>query len=176
MPINTNNVKSFKDVYYIENTIWTRHYQKEKIETFSLKFTDSIILHFDFTFSIFKAKSMYKKQINLTKTELIDCINVCLRQYQKIRQLYPYNDVFVIIYVDNIGQKLFTDLNFFKSVIDILPNFAITSNKQNQDLAYIFNNKNYKHIFYGNFMDIIKNYNIDYQNWKIIRGKLYIIK
>lgn len=172
----TSSSKSFKDIYYIENTIWAKNYKKEEIERFSLNFTDSIILHFDFTYSIFKTKSTYKKQVNMDKTELVDCINVCLRYYQKLRKLYPYNDIFVIIYIDNIGQKLFTDLEFFSRVIDILPNFALVSDKKSQDLACLLKNKSYKHVFYGNFMDIIKNYDIDYQVWRVIQGKLYITR
>lgn len=167
--------KSFKQEYYIEHTLWERNFDVNKIDRFdNLNFNDSIILHFDFIYTIFKTKTS-KHVVN--KNIIFDAINVCLRMYQKIKKLYPYNTVYVIIHAEKQALKrLVVDSSAFQAIIDIIPNFALVTDKSDQDLEY-YNKSNYKHIIYGKCNGLKTLYAPEnYQIWLILNGKLYITK
>ena len=57
-------VKTFEDLYYINNTIWSRNLantDKSKITWFdNIKYSDIIILHFDFIYSIMRVMTKEK--------------------------------------------------------------------------------------------------------------------
>lgn len=169
------NSKPFKQDYYIEHTLWERNFNADEINKFdNLRFDDTIILHFDFIYTIFKTKTS-KHVIN--KNIIFDAINVCLRMYQKIKKLYPYNRVYVIIHAEKQALKrLIVDVSAFQALIDIIPGFAIVTDKKDPDLEY-YNKSNYKHIIYGKCNGLKTLYLPEnYQTWLILNGKLYITK
>lgn len=167
--------KSFKQMYYIEHTLWERNFDVDKIEKFNnLAFGDTIILHFDFIYSVFKTKTS-KQSVN--KDIIFDAVNVCLRMYQRIKQLYPYNTVYVIIHAEKQAlRRLIVDYSVFKALIDIIPNFALVIDKNDDDLKY-YDKSNYKHIIYGKCNGLKTLYSPDnYQTWLILNGRLYVSK
>lgn len=164
--------KTFDELYYIENTPWKRKNDINKLLRFdNIKYNDVIIFHFDFLESIVKTKMLNK---NINKTSFIHSINVCLRHYSIIKQLYPYNKIDIIIHIKN--NLNYVDISTFQAIIDIIPNFALVSEKDIINIKY-FNNNMYKHILYGNCNNV-KNMltNSDYQIWKLLQGKIYIKK
>ena len=165
-------MKTFNELYYISNTPWKSKLHLDKIKTFnSLKYNDNIYLHFDFLSSIIKVTSIKERP---QKTLFLSAINICLRLYEIIKKLYPYNSIYVIIYTkEKELYNLNIDYNTFKSVIDILPNFAIITNKQISELNS-FNNKTCKHIFYGNVCSKAMFNNSECQIWNILQGNLLV--
>lgn len=156
-------MKDFKEQYYITNIPWQRKLNYDDLVKFDIKPNDTIIFHFDFWYSVFKIRG-----IKPDKRIFISGINACLRYYQIIRKIYPYNNVRVIIHQkQNYNQIL--NYSAFKSIIDIIPNFAIV--QDSSDLEY-FNKSNYKHIFYGMFTKLPEN--SDYQKWSVMNGNLII--
>lgn len=171
-----SNMKSCNSLYYIDNTPWTKKTNIENIKRFnSIRYSDSIILHFDFVYSVLKLPATEQRKLN--NTIFISAINVCLRIYNLIKKLYPYNTVYVIIHTKN-KMNLTRIINFetFKAIIDILPNFAIIAEDSLDDLLY-FNNKDYKHIFYGNCNRVKNIFDTDLtelQSWSFIKGNLIV--
>ena len=159
--------------YYINNTIWKRKLPNdlENLRHFNnILYDNVIIFHFDFMYSIQKSK------INMYDCIFIDTINICLRYYNLIKKLYPYNNVNVVIWFNEHVIKLLhilkIDYDVFKQVIDIIPNFAIFDMKDISKIKDI-DNKQYKHIFYGSFIKINLE-NSEGQNWNAINGQLFI--
>lgn len=143
-----NNKKSFEDLYYINNTIWSRNLvDKSKLTFFdNIRYSDIIILHFDFVYSLTRVLT----QASPAKTIFMSTINVCLRLYSTIKKLYPYNKVYVIIHTKHnvLVKSTKIDYDAFQSVINIIPNFALITPDDYEDLA-AFKLNNFKHIFYG---------------------------
>ena len=167
-------MKDFKKLYYIENTPWKRKLDIYSLERFNIKYKDILIFHFNFITSLYKVNDV---KLNPDKQIFLSAINICLRYYQIIKKLYPYNKLYVIIYTrkDKIS-RINIDYDTFKSIIDLIPYFAIVNNLpvDNQENFKLLCNPNgdIKHIFYG-FSDVnIKN--ISYQKWNLLKGKLYI--
>lgn len=170
-----SNYQTFEQKYYIEHTLWERNFDVEKIDKFeNIKYGDIILLHFDLIYSIFKTKTTRNK---VEKTIIFDVINVCLRMYQKIKQIYPYNKVYVIIHTDELSLKrLLIDSNVLQALVDIIPDFALVTDNKDPDLEY-YNSNNYKHILYGKCSGLKQIYQPEnYQVWLILNGKLYITK
>lgn len=167
--------KTYKEMYYIEHTIWNKYFDKDKVIKFDdISYGDTIILHFDFLYSVFKTKT--SKQ-TVDKSIIMDAVNICLRMYQKIKTIYPYNNVDVIIHSDkhSVG-RLVIDTDAFQALVDILPNFALVTDKDDPNLDY-YNYNCYKHIFYGTCNGTKNKYDRNNcQMWKILNGKLYITK
>lgn len=166
-------LKTFKEMYYIEHTIWNKYFDKDKIPLFKdIKYDDIIILHFDFLYSVFKTKTSKQK---VDKTIIVDAINICLRMYQKIKTVYPYNKLYVIIHADKHSMgTLIIDTEAFQKLIDIIPDFALVSNKDDPDLDY-YKSDCYKHIIYGTCNGVKNKYKAkNCQTWRILNGKLYI--
>lgn len=159
-------MKDFKSMYYICNTPWGKYLNYDKIKKFKdMRYSDTIIFHFDFWYSVFKVS----EKTNYSRNVFISAINVCLRYYQIINKLYPYNNVRVVIHVKK-QSNLALDYNTFKSVLDLIPNFAICDN--NDDL---FDSDLYKHIFYGNCNGMKGLLEVaDSQIWSATRGVLNI--
>lgn len=174
----------YEDLYFIENTFWKSKLKSiDKIRKFEdIKYNDIIIFHFDFIYSIAKTFSAYKGSRylqDITNTTFFSALSVCLRYYELIKKLYPYNEINVIINTStektmNNVYKIHNDA--FKSVVDILPNFALIDNnvkKDIEDLRYFTSNK-YRHILYGNNKNIKKVITKNFQNWKVMQGRLFI--
>lgn len=158
--------------YYIANTIWQSKFNKDKVKLFdSINYGDNIILYYDFLYSYYKIATKQKQN----KLLFIAAINCCLRMKEKLKQLYPYNNIYICLYVKDKNSKLnFIDYDVFKSVIDMIPDFAFITEEDLVDLTY-FDNKNNKQIFYGRCSEIKEKLkNSDYQIWNIINGILYI--
>lgn len=146
------NMKTYKELYYINNTPWKSKLNLDNLKRFeSINYNDIIIFHFDFVYSVFKVVSQQKPE----KTIFISAINCCLRLAEVIKKLYPYNKIYIIIHTkEKEILKINIDYNTFKSVIDIIPNIAIVSEKTDIKNFDIYNSQNYKHIFYGNLFKI----------------------
>lgn len=156
-------MKDFKSQYYICNTPWKRKLDITKLKKFDdIKYIDTIIFHFDLCYSVFKVG----RQTGYSKDVIISAINICLRYYNIIKSLYPYNKIRVIIHLKN-NIKIALDKESYQKVIDIIPNFAVCDNLN--ELEY-FNTDNYKHIIYGGIRPDLKNKQI----WSVIDGKLII--
>lgn len=171
----TKTNKTFKQAYYIEHTLWERNFDVDKINIFdNINFGDTVILHFDFIYSIFKTKTSKQK---VDKTIIFDAINICLRMYQKVKKLYPHNTVRVIIHAEKQALKrLIVDASAFQALIDIIPGFAIVTERCDPDLKY-YDKSNYKHIIYGKCSGLKTLYSPEnYQTWLILNGKLYVAK
>ena len=164
-------MKTFQDFYYLENTIWKSKLSVDSIKKFNnITYADTIILHFDFLYSLLKVQS--KESPN--KTIFIDMINVCLRLYDIIKLLYPHNRCYIIIYTkQNKFGKLNIDYKTLKTIIDIIPNIAIVTQTDKNELEY-FNDNNYKHIFYGICFNKNLFINCEMQQWNVINGKLLV--
>lgn len=158
-------------IYYIENTPWKDKLVLADVTKFNLRYSDTIIFYYDFSYSYLKIMS--KQTTN--NLIFISAINCCLRFYEVIKKLYPYNDVYVVIYTeDKLAKTLKIDSKTFRAVTDIIPNFAVVSKTNFSDLSY-YNQKNYKHIFYGkcnNAKSIFTN--SDTQQWLLFKGKIVI--
>ncbi len=166
-------VKTFEDLYYINNTIWSRNLaniDKSKIIWFdNIKYSDIIILHFDFIYSIMRV--MTKEKPN--KLIFMAAINVCLRLYSTIKKLYPYNKVYVIIHTKHnvLVKSTKIDYDAFQSVINIIPNFALITSDNYEDLV-AFKLNNFKHIFYGLCNNAHKYFDVENkQRLDIFNGK-----
>lgn len=174
----------YEDLYFIENTFWKSRLKNiDKIPKFdNIKYNDIIIFHFDFIYSIAKTFSAYKGSRylqNITNTTFFNTLSVCLRYYELIKKLYPYNEINVIINTStekimNNVYKIHNDA--FKSVVDILPNFALIDNNNKKDIKDLnyFTSDKYKHILYGNNKNIKNIITKNFQNWKVMQGKLFI--
>lgn len=156
----------YKSQYYISNTPWKRKLNIEEVKRFNnIRYSDAIVFHFDFTYSIFKVN---QKTRGYTKKLFVSAINVCLRFYQIIKSIYPYNKVYVIIYVRN-GFGL--DINTLKLILDLIPNFAASD----ENCSCYFNGINsYKHIFYGSCNGTEKDIISNKQDWSVIDGNLVV--
>lgn len=175
---------NYEDLYFIENTFWKSKLKDiDKIKKFeNIKYNDIIIFHFDFIYSIVKTFSAYKgsKYLqNISDTTFFSTLSVCLRYYELIKKLYPYNEINIIINTStekimNSVYKIHNDA--FKSVVDIIPNFALIDNNNSKDIENLnyFTTNNYKHILYGNNKNIKNILTKNIQNWKIMQGKLFI--
>lgn len=157
--------KDFTKQYYLKNTVWSKYVDLDSIPKFkNIAYDDFIIFHYNLTYSIFKVST----STNYSKNIFISAINVCLRYYQLIKKLYPYNKVRVIIHVhDKI--KVSIDVDTFKSILDIIPNFAVCSEERFNILD--FDNSFIKHIFYGCSYDLTFS---DSQQFKVSMGHLSI--
>lgn len=159
---------SFKQAYYVLNIPWQRNLDTGSIPKFKdLKYNDVIIFHFDVWYSVFKAGGA--SFTGFDKSNFVAILNACLRYYQIIKKIYPYNKLRVVIHLKN--QKLVLDYDTFKSVIDILPNFAVC--KDTKELEY-FDSESYKHIIYGSCNNHIPK-NTEYQKWSVIKGNLIVL-
>ena len=166
-------------IYYIENTFWKSKLPKlENIKKFNnIKYSNVIIFHFDYLYSLFKTLSSYK----INDIMFIHAINVCLRYYGLLKQLYPYNKIYIIVETTSgkLTNKVYKINNeVFRSMIDIIPNFALidyTNEQDMEDLKY-FNSEQYKHVIYGNKYKDLKDTldHCDCQHWKVLGGKLFI--
>nr|CAI9751400.1 hypothetical protein DGKKSRWO_DGKKSRWO_CDS_0109 [uncultured phage]CAI9752286.1 hypothetical protein CVNMHQAP_CVNMHQAP_CDS_0109 [uncultured phage] len=157
-------------IYYIENTPWKDKLDSDSIKRFSqLFYSDKIIFHFDFAYSYFKVLTKQKSNSVL----FIAAINCCLRFYETIKRIYPYNEVYIIIYVeDKIAKTLKINSDTFQKVIDIIPDFAVVNSTK--DLDY-FNTANYKHIFYGKCSNAKAIFtNCETQSWSLFKGKIVV--
>lgn len=165
-------MKNANEQYYINLTPWKRELNLDKVKRFNeIHYADVIILHFDFISSLFTTKEKPNKQI------FVAAINICLRVYEIIKKLYPYNLVYVIIHTRKTAINHFTiDFDTFKSIIDLVPNFAIIAKEDNNSDLMYYNQSSYKHIFYNFLNTIIKNKfsNCECQFWKTISGKLIV--
>lgn len=155
-------MNDFKQQYYIINIPWQRNINYDKMLRFeSIRYTDTIIFHYDVMQSIFKVAN--KKGYD--KTVFVTVINACLRYYKIIRTVYPYNKLYVVIHLKN---NILLTYDAFKSIIDLIPNFAIVDNDD-----VLFDEQGYKHIFYGNCGNS-KYQQAEKQVWSVVMGKLLI--
>lgn len=163
-------MKTFNELYYIENTAWKSKLNLDDIKKFkTIKYSNSIIIHFDFLYSLMKVTTKQKAETSI----FVSAINICFRLYEIIKKLYPYNNVYVIIHTRKTKiLNLNIDYDTFKTIIDILPNFAIITKEQIDDLSY-FDSKEYKHIFYGRCNNITFD-NSECQYWSIFKGNLIV--
>lgn len=169
-------MKTFNEQYYINLTPWKKKLDLDEIPKFNnISYKNTVILHFDFISPLFMISTTKKPN----KTIFIAAINICLRISEIIRKVYPYNKVYVVIHTKKVNMSQFV-INFdtFKSIIDIIPNFAIVTKENNFDLDY-YNQENYNHIFYGfNSLDmnkLVEKFNqCKKQYWKTFNGKLIV--
>lgn len=164
-------VKTFEDLYYINNTVWSRNLvDKSKLTFFDdIKYSDIIILHFDFVYSLTRVLT----QASPAKTVFMSTINVCLRLYSTIKKIYPYNKVYVIIHTKHnvLVKSTKVDYDAFQSIINIIPNFALITPDDYEDLA-AFKLNNFKHIFYGLCNNAHKYFDVENkQRLNIFNGK-----
>lgn len=159
-------MKDFKKQYYVVNTPWKRKVDTEGIPLFDVSYDDTIIFHFDYANSVYKAGVKFIVYDKYRDVLIIPAINVCLRYYQLIKKLYPHNKVRVIIYINksNLYDKVY---DIFKAILDIIPNFAVC---RDTTILNDFNNEQYKHILYGNH---ISSYS-SMQKWMILNGNLIV--
>lgn len=168
---------TFKDLYYIENTAWQRKNDLTKIKKFDdISYNDCIIFHFDFAYSVLKTSQKAKQSVS--NNIFISAINICLRFHRLIKQLYPYNKVFIILHCKDIKtSSKIIDKTTLKSVVDIIPKFAVVSKDDYSSLSY-YNQQCYKHIFYGKFLGTniqnILNMKSNKQIWSLSNGKLIV--
>lgn len=156
--------------YYFANSIWQSKFNPKQVRQFAnLDFNSKIILYYDFPFSCLKI-SLKQKQ---DKILAIAAINCCLRLYEKIKQIYPYNDIYVCIYTKNNGLNSQLDAKTFKTIIDLIPDFALITDEDLEDLSQLLD-KNYRHIFYGNCSNIKKRISKNYQCWSTFNGRLNV--
>lgn len=156
-------MKDFKKQYYIENVPWKRKLDYDKIKRFEdINYDNTVIFNFDFTYSVFKIKATGYNRNSI----FISAINVCLRYYHIIKNLYSHNNVRVIIYV----KKDDSNYEIFKSILNLIPNFAVCDDSS---LINKFDNKNYKHIIYGSCNNLVIN-NTEKQKWSVIVGNLNV--
>ena len=149
-------MKDYKQQYYIENVPWQRNLDYDKILCFeNLKFSDYIVFHFD----TFYAQNKVSKYNPVSNNLLIASINACLRYYQIIKKLYPYNQIRVIMHTLGKTENL-------EVILSMIPNFAVTQGYDNN----LFTEQRYKHIYYGKL--IPTNHNI--QRWSCVKGNLII--
>lgn len=160
-------MKDFRSQYYIDNVPWQRKIDYSNIKKFkNIEYNQNIVFHFDFMYSIFK---LSKNNYQYDKTIFVSAINACLRYYQIIKKFYPYNKVFVIIHLKK-KNSFCLDCETFETVTNLIPNFAVYDGEDAK-----FDNKNYKHIFYGlcnNIKSKMKNSEI--QSWNTVQGNLII--
>lgn len=166
-------MKTFNEIYYIENTPWKRKLNLDELKRFNdIKYGDKIFLHIDYFKTIFITKAE-NRNINT----FIPLLNICLRIREVIKKLYPYNEVYVLIYMKDL--KLLNILNYstLKFIVDIIPNFALINENDKEILDSLknFNSNSYKHIFYK-INNKISNYfdKDNCQNWYIYQGKIII--
>ena len=165
---------NFTDQYYFNNTIWKRNLNSNKIKKFNICYSDQIIFHFDIIYSIYKVVGTSGIDVKENRNLIVDVLNVCLRNYAAIKSIYPYNLCNVLLYTkNNVIGNLSINYNTMKPIIDIIPNFAIITDSDKNDLYY-FNDKRYKHIFYGNLFS--KKYfdKSECQFWNIVQGNIII--
>lgn len=156
-------MKDYNKLYYTINTVWSKYINLNEIKKFeNIEYSNEVIFCFDFIWSIIKTKNI---DLFLSKNYIISAINICLRYYQLIKKLYPYNLVRVIIIIDD----RYVNLEAFKSIIDMIPNFAVCSKKQN--LSFI-NEKQYKQIWYTTKINYKNRFNSQY--WDSYNGKLIV--
>lgn len=161
-------MNDFKSQYYIVNVPWQRNLDYDKIEKFNIKFSDVIVFHFDFVNSVFKVDR--QKYPGYNKNVFVSAINACLRYLQIIKKLYPYNKIYVIIHLKQ-NAKISLDVETFKSVLNLIPNFAVCDDS----LDTYFDDVNYKHIFYGYCSNYYNKINIaEKQLWSTVMGRLII--
>lgn len=160
-------MKDFKKQYYIVNVPWKNKLNYDSLLRFdNINCNDEIIFHFDFLNSIFKVDSKSK---GYSKNIFISAINVCLRNYQIIHNIYPYNKIRVVIHI-NSKYKLSLDYTTFKTILDIIPDFAVCDGFDDS-----LDKEKYKHIFYGNCCNARYHMkNSDSQDWLINNGELNI--
>lgn len=155
--------------YYYSNTPWKRKLNLDKIPKFNgITYNNIIIFHYDLNYSIMSTITKGKSNIN-KKLIFVSAINVCLRYRQYIKKLYPYNEVKVIIYM-NESLSLTIDYNTFKTITNILADFAVYNKTNNY-----FTDSKYRHIFYGHCNNSKSNYNKQYvQSWSTVQGNLIV--
>ena len=166
--------KTFEEIYYIQHTPWKRKLNLDNIKKFEdIKYNDVILFHFDFPYSVFSTLSDCKCNDKI----FIAAINVCLRICQIIKTIYPYNKCYVIIHTKKKAMFHNTILSYetFRSIIDIIPNFAVINEEIKEDLEY-FTQKTYRHIFYGMCNNCYNYYQKtnSCQRWSVINGNLII--
>lgn len=162
-------MKDFKEQYYILNTPWRRKLDMSFVQRFDdLNLDDTIVFNYDFMYSVFKTNANGKHS-NYDKNIYVSAINVCLRYYQMIKILYPQNKVRVIIHINKL--KIYKSYyNIFKSILDLIPNFAVCDNP---DLMCDLDAESYKHIIYGD-CNKFKPEISDRQKWMVFNGNLVV--
>lgn len=168
-------MKDYDDKYYMSNIPWRSKLNLDSILKFqNLKFTDTIIFHYNLAYSIFKTEG--NKSISLQAEVTVNSINVCLRYYQILKELYPYNKIRVIIYI-NDKIRCTVKSSVYQKIIDIIPNFAlvaIDSADVDNNIKY-FDKPEYKHILYGMSLSFKNYFNIsDVQKWETALGNLIV--
>lgn len=165
-------MKDYNKLLYIDNIPWKQKLNLNKIKKFSdIKYGDKIILHIDYLNVVFHSQRSQRVQ------DIVPVINISLRIREVIKQLYPYNEIFIIIYINPINLNCIFKPSTIQSIIDIIPNIAlvdISNSDYLSDLKY-FNDFSYKHIFYKNIKKDIKDVlNKNFQNWYISQGKIIV--
>lgn len=157
-------MSDFKKMYYIKNVPWQRNLNYDNIPKFkNIKYGDTIVFHFDLPFS--KLKVLHAPGYD--KKFFISAINICLRYYQIIRNIYPYNKIGIIIHLGS--GKLSPIFDALQAVVDIIPNIAVDKT----DNVY-FDDYKHKHIFYCGSSSCQKLKVAEYQLWQVFEGKLKI--
>lgn len=154
--------------YYIANTFWKDKLDLAKVPKFNnIKYTDILILHFGIQ------QSLSKIMLNIRDNKIfIAILNVALRFYQTVKNIYPYNKVYIILYYTKNYKNSLLDFDTFKTIVDIIPNFALIGSFDDLDF---FKTDNYKHIFYN--MDTLQsviNMFDSKQIWQNFNGKLMV--
>lgn len=162
-------MKDFKSQYYISNIPWQRKLNYDSIIKFNISYTDIIIFHFDLLYSILKID---RKAKGYSKNIFVAVINACLRYYQIIKKLYPYNKIKIIIHTKE-SMSIVLDYAALRSILDLLPNFAVCLDIDEE--LFSFDKQNYKHIIYGSCSNLSSKYKTsEKQNWSTIQGNLII--
>lgn len=158
-------MKDFKSQYYISNIPWQRYIDYNAIPKFNIKYGDTIIFHYDLFYSVFKISKDAK---GYSKNLFVAVINACLRYYQIIKNVYPYNKICVIIHLKS-NTKIMLNFDTFKLILDMIPNFAVCDDIENR-----FDTENYKHIFYG-CSSIYNQLKVaEKQKWSTTQGRLLV--
>lgn len=165
-------MSEFKRQYYISNTPWERKWEPDKIPKFVLTPKDKVVFHYDMLYSMFKMNCVGTSS---SKTALIvvSAINTCLRFYQKIKQLYPYNEVFVVLRMDNIATPY---LEVASAFVSFIPHFAVLS-KENRHTLMEINKADYFHIVYGstnNYVEPYLSFSGGLQQWSLNVGRVHV--
>lgn len=166
-------MNEFKKQYYIVNTPWERKWEPDNIPKFALLSNDKVVFHYDMLYSLFKMNGVVCNSSDKTALIVVSAINTCLRFYEKIKQLYPYNEVFVVLRMDNIAKPYLEVANTF---VGFLPHFAVLS-KENKHTLMEINKTNYFHIVYGgtsNYVEPYLSFSGGLQQWSLNVGCVHV--